>query len=83
MPGYTIPVEAKKSGDWLLQHPFDEYNGNNGIALDRYHYSLFNSCQAMYQLGSPYWEKFFPPTVKALLAAQAGRRIVGGRELSP
>lgn len=69
--GLHDSLEAKKSGEWLLRHPFNEYNGNNGIALDRYHYSLFNSCQAMYQLGSPYWEKFYPPTVKALLAAQA------------
>jgi hypothetical protein len=64
--------EARRSGDWLLQHPFNEYNGNNGISLDRYHYSLFNSCQAMYQLGGAYWEKFYPPTVAALLAAQLG-----------
>jgi hypothetical protein len=68
--GFHDSAEAKKSGQWLLDHSFTEYNGNNGIALDRYHYSLFNSCQAMYQLGSPYWEKFFPPTASALLAAQ-------------
>jgi hypothetical protein len=68
--GFHNSDEAKKSGQWLLEHSFEEYNGNNGIALDRYHYSLFNSCQAMYQLGSPYWERFFPPTVSTLLAAQ-------------
>jgi hypothetical protein len=70
--GLHDSMEAKQSGDWLLQHPFGEYNGNNGIALDRYHYSLFNSCQAMYQLGGSYWERFYPPTVRALLAAQHG-----------
>jgi hypothetical protein len=33
-------------------------------------YSLFNAYQGMYQMGSPYWERFFPPTVAALLASQ-------------
>jgi hypothetical protein len=35
-----------------------------------YHYSLFMCCQGMYQMGSPYWEKFFPRTVRAVLAHQ-------------
>jgi hypothetical protein len=68
--GFHDSVEARKSGQWLLKHSFVDYNGNNGIRLDRYHYSLFNASQAMYQMGSPYWEQFFPPTVHALLAAQ-------------
>jgi hypothetical protein len=62
--------EAQQSGQWLLEHSFNEYNGNNGIRLDRYHYSLFNASHAMYQLGSPFWEQFFPPTVAALLDHQ-------------
>ena len=37
---------------------------------DRYHYSLFMCCQGMYQMGSPYWEQFFPRTVRAVLAHQ-------------
>jgi hypothetical protein len=69
--GFHNSDEAKNSGQWLLKHDFVEYNGNSGIKLDRYHYSLFNACQAMYQLGGSYWEQFFPPTVHALLAAQA------------
>jgi hypothetical protein len=54
----------------LLEHNFDDYNSSIGSLVERYHYSLFNSCQAMYQLGGPYWEKFFPRTVAALLAHQ-------------
>ncbi len=39
-------------------------------ASDRYHYGLFNCCQAMYQLGGKYWEQFYPPAVEAVLANQ-------------
>ena len=37
---------------------------------ERYHYSLFMCCQGMYQMGSPYWEQFFPRMVRAVLAHQ-------------
>jgi hypothetical protein len=68
--GFHNSTEAKTAAEWLLKHNLDEYNGNMGVRGDRYHYSLFNSCQAMYQMGSPYWEQFFPHTVAALLANQ-------------
>jgi hypothetical protein len=68
--GYHHSVEAQGAGKWLLENGFDDYNANNGVGADRYHYSLFNACQGMYQLGSPYWERFFPRTVAALLASQ-------------
>jgi hypothetical protein len=68
--GFHRSAEAKSAGQWLLQNSFQEYNGNNGSPVDRYHYSLFNACQGMYQMGSPYWEQFFPRTVSALLASQ-------------
>jgi hypothetical protein len=62
--------EAQRAGKWLLAHDFDDYNSSIGNPVERYHYSLFNSCQAMYQLGGTYWEKFFPRTVAALLSHQ-------------
>ena len=68
--GFHHSTEARRAGQWMLEHTFDEYNGNDNSPVDRYHYSLFNACQGMYQLGSPYWEKFFPHTVAALLANQ-------------
>ena len=37
---------------------------------DRYHYGVFCSCQAMYQLGGEYWRQFFPPTAQVILANQ-------------
>jgi hypothetical protein len=68
--GFHNSPEAQSAGKWLLAHPFDEYNGNDNSLVDRYHYSLFNACQGMYQLGNPYWEKFFPRVVATMLAHQ-------------
>jgi hypothetical protein len=63
--------EAQRAGDWLLAHPFDEYNATiPGQVSDRYHYGLFTCCQAMYQLGGKYWEQFYPSAVEAVLANQ-------------
>jgi hypothetical protein len=69
--GYHNSVEAQTSAKWLLKHSFVDYNTGGGIRLDRYHYSLFSSCYGMYQLGGDNWAKFFPPTVRSLLAHQA------------
>lgn len=68
--GYHHSPEAQNSAKWLLKYGFAQYNGNAGIRLDRYHYSLFNACYGMYQLGGDQWAEFFPPTVRALLAGQ-------------
>jgi hypothetical protein len=67
--------EARQAGDWLLRYSFSPYNaqetfGKSGWVDDRYHYSAFNCCQAMYQLGGHYWEEFFPPFVRTILASQ-------------
>jgi hypothetical protein len=73
--GHHNAPEAKAAGDWLLRHNFNQYNVQEpfdqvGWLNDRYHYGAFNCCQAMYQLGGDYWNEFFPPLVKTLLAAQ-------------
>ncbi len=69
--GFHNSTEAKQAGEELLGYSFDVYNGNQPFPRrDRYHYSLFMCCQGMYQLGSPYWEQFFPRTVRAVLAHQ-------------
>ncbi len=69
--GYHNSIEAQTSAKWLLKHSFTNYNTDGGIRLDRYHYSLFNACYGMYQLGGERWAEFFPPTVRILLAGQA------------
>jgi hypothetical protein len=72
--GFHNSREARASGDWILQHGFDEYNQllmfDQGRPHDRYHYAAFNCCQGMYQLGGRHWAQFFPRVVKTLLANQ-------------
>jgi hypothetical protein len=72
--GYHNAPESTRSGDWILQHDFNDYNQIEPFLQDwkndRYHYGLFNCCQAMYQLGGRYWQRFYPDTVKTLLANQ-------------
>ena len=67
--------ELIPAADWILKHGFSNYNqretfGTHHEQSDRYHYGVFYCCQAMYQIGGKYWEEFFPPTVKTLLANQ-------------
>jgi hypothetical protein len=72
--GYHNSAEAKRSAQWLEGYSFESYNEylpfNQGWAHDRYHYGLFNCCQAMYQLGGRHWEQFFPPVVRTVLENQ-------------
>ncbi len=73
--GQHESTEAKAAGDWLLNYDFNQYNaleefGRTGWVDDRYHYSAFNCCQGMYQLGGDYWREFFPPLARTLIANQ-------------
>ncbi len=66
---------ARRSGDWLLTRDFKKYNADKpagGLSWqpDRYHYGVFHSTQAMYQLGGRHWTTFFPPVVETLLDNQ-------------
>ncbi len=67
--------EVRKAGDWILKYDFQVYNHNEdfdtaGWVDDRYHYSVFQCSQAMYQLGGRYWAEYFPPVVDVLLENQ-------------
>ena len=66
--GFHNSTEAKRAAETLMGYSFQNYNDNG--PNDRYHYSLFMCCQGMYQMGSPYWEQFFPRTARAVLAHQ-------------
>lgn len=72
--GFHNSAEAQSSGAWILKQKFVPYNGAipllDSRIIDRYHYSVFNCCQGMYQLGGKYWQEFFPKVVPILLAAQ-------------
>jgi hypothetical protein len=60
---------ARIAGEWILQHSFEPYN-NSRHEEDRYHYGACYCSQAMFQLGGNYWDRFFPPLLKVLAAAQ-------------
>jgi len=60
---------ARAAGDWLLQHPFDQYGGKLGF-FDRFHYGAYYCSQAMLLLGGDYWGKFYPTAAETLLANQ-------------
>ena len=67
--------EAREAGDWLIREGFANYNESRnyrgrGWTDDRYHYGVFCASQAMYQLGDKYWQEFFPPTARVILANQ-------------
>jgi hypothetical protein len=72
--GYHNSAEAQSTGAWILKQKFESYNESvqnpDTRVVDRYHYSLFNCCQGMYQLGGKYWSEFFPRVVPVLLANQ-------------
>jgi hypothetical protein len=73
--GHHRSAEAKAAGDWILRYDFNQYNGletfgRTGWIDDRYHYSAFNCCQGMYQMGGDYWREFFPPLARTLVANQ-------------
>jgi hypothetical protein len=60
---------ARAAGEWILEHSFEPYN-NSRHEEDRYHYGAFYCSQAMFQLGGNYWDRFFPPLLNVLAAAQ-------------
>ena len=67
--------QATASGEWILRHGFSNYNGDEPThkldwQRDRYHYGAILCTQAMYQLGGKFWQQFFPPLVRTLLANQ-------------
>ncbi len=61
---------ARAAGDWLLMHPFDQYNVSVGSSWDRFHYGAMYCSHAMFQLGGKYWAQFYPTLVKTLLDHQ-------------
>jgi hypothetical protein len=73
--GQHQQATAIQAAEWILAHPFDRYNIPLHVSRtyrgDRYHYGAFYCCQAMYQMGGRYWEEFFPPTARVLIAGQS------------
>jgi len=69
--GFHNSVEAKRAAEVLMTYDFDSYNSRGPFPQnDRYHYSLFMCCQGVYQMGSPYWERFFPHVARSIVSHQ-------------
>jgi len=61
---------AGRAGRWLLERPFDVYKGTCPN-FTSFHYGAFYCSQAMFQLGEPYWGRFYPVMADTLLANQS------------
>ena len=65
---------ASDASDWILSRDFSQFNHEPTCQIewqdDRYNYGVFLCTQAMYQQGGKYWERFYPPVVKAIVGAQ-------------
>jgi len=61
---------VKSAGNWLLQNRGRGYNARGNHSSDRYHYAIYYSSQAMFQLGGEYWETYFPELLVTLLRNQ-------------
>ena len=74
---------AQKTGDWLLQRPFTQYD--RPIRGENWHvYSAFYSSQALFQLGGRYWESVYPTFVYTVTRHQSrygSWRPAGGNDL--
>jgi hypothetical protein len=62
--------EARMAAQYLVERPFRPYN-ETVARWEMYHYSVLWCSLGMYQAGSPYWERFYPPLVDVLLENQA------------
>ena len=60
---------ARAAGQWILDHPFTQYQKNEGD-FDRFHYGAYYCSQAMFMLGGDYWRQFYPVMAQSLLDNQ-------------
>jgi len=69
--GHLLAVSGKehhdlavRGGEWLLKHPYKQFNGGH------FYYGIYYCSQAAYQLGCKYWDTFYRPLAKMILANQ-------------
>jgi hypothetical protein len=60
---------AQQAGNWLLQHPFDQYRVKDSDH-DRFFYGAFYCSQAAFQLGGKHWKEFYPVLCRTLVGNQ-------------
>ncbi|MEQ8616386.1 MAG: terpene cyclase/mutase family protein [Lacipirellulaceae bacterium] len=70
MSGKHESPMALASGKWLMNRRFENYNAfisPGGF----YHYGVYYSSHASYQLGGEYWQNIYPRIVRVLLTNQS------------
>ena len=68
LAGKHKTVMAREAADKLLETR-PRYNEAN-VPFEQYHYTIYHSSQAMFQLGGRYWSTYFPPLLKTLAENQ-------------
>ncbi len=61
---------AQQAAQFVLRHPFTDFNRGGLTREDRYYYGAYYCSQAMFQLGSDYWPKFYPGLLNTLVDNQ-------------
>lgn len=69
LAGQRDDAIARAASQWLLDHPFDEYNVSVG-GHDRFHYGAYYCSQAMYMVGGNDWAQFYRELSTTLLENQ-------------
>jgi hypothetical protein len=70
LTGHKEPEMEKRSGKWILDHPYDRYNHKIN-PNEHFHYGLYYQSQAAMQIGGRVWEQFYPQMAKTLITHQA------------
>ena len=60
---------AKNAADFILDHPFDQYEKAT-FPKEYLCYAAFYASVGMFQMGGEYWDRFYPKLVASILAAQ-------------
>ncbi|MCA9028369.1 MAG: terpene cyclase/mutase family protein [Planctomycetaceae bacterium] len=61
---------ARRTGDFIVEHTFDDFNRGGLTREDRYYYGAFYCSQATYQIGADYFGRFYPNLLQTLVANQ-------------
>ncbi len=61
---------AQRTGDFILDHRFNDFNRGGLTREDRYYYGAFYCSQAMYQIGGDHFAKFYPSFLKTMVDNQ-------------
>ncbi|MGE4002822.1 MAG: prenyltransferase/squalene oxidase repeat-containing protein [Planctomycetaceae bacterium] len=62
--------KARRAGQFVLGHPFNDFNRGGLTREDRYYYGAYYCSQAMFQLGGDYYAEFYPGLLQTLVDNQ-------------